>query len=81
MQIAETQSTITTIVELTSKFLGNGLLSKLAILNYVREAITPPPLEREDRLRKHPFAGFCTVMEDIKRNSYTKNQPILLASQ
>ena len=31
------------IVELTSKFLGNGLLSKLAILNYVREAPTSPP--------------------------------------
>ena len=26
-----------------------------------------PPLEREDRLRKHPFAGFGMVMEDIKR--------------
>ena len=22
----------------------------------------PPPLEREDRLRKHPFAGFGTVI-------------------
>ena len=31
-----------------------------------------PSLEREDRLRKHPFAGFGTVMEDIKRTSYTK---------
>ena len=39
-----------------------------------------PVLKREDRLRKHPFAGFGTVMEDIKRTSYTKNQPILLAS-
>ena len=37
-------------------------------------------LKREDRLRKHPFAGFGTVMEDIKRTSFTKNQPILLAS-
>ena len=44
-------------------------------------SVTPlPPLEREDRLRKHPFAGFGTVMEDIKRSAYTKNQPILLAS-
>ena len=24
-----------------------------------------PVLKREDRLRKHPFAGFGTVMEDI----------------
>ena len=39
-----------------------------------------PPLKREDRLRKQPFAGFGTVMEDIKRSAYTKNQPILLAS-
>ena len=39
-----------------------------------------PPLEREDRLGKHPFAGFGTVMEDIKRTSYTKNQPILLGA-
>ena len=39
---------------------------------------TPHPvLKREDRLRKHPFAGFGTVMEDIKRTSYTKNQPFL----
>ena len=41
----------------------------------------PTPLERQDRLRKHPFAGFSTVIEDITRTSYTKNQPILLASQ
>ena len=40
-----------------------------------------PPLEREDRLGKHPFAGFGTVMEDIKRTSYTKDQLILLGSQ
>ena len=26
-----------------------------------------PSLEREDRLGQHPFAGFGTVMEDIKR--------------
>ena len=39
-----------------------------------------PALKREDRLRKHPFAGFGTVMEDIKRTSYTKNQPILLGA-
>ena len=39
-----------------------------------------PPLEREDRLGKHPFAGFGTVMEDIKRSAYTKNQPILLGA-
>ena len=31
-----------------------------------------PSVEREDRLGKHPFAGFGTVMEDIKRTSYTK---------
>ena len=29
-----------------------------------------PVLEREDRLRKEPFAGFGTVMEDINRTSY-----------
>ena len=40
-----------------------------------------PSLEREDRLGQHPFAGFGTVMEDIQRSSYTKNQPILLAFQ
>ena len=39
-----------------------------------------PVLKREDRLRKHQFAGFGTVMEDIKRTSYTKNQPILLGA-
>ena len=27
-----------------------------------------PSLEREDRLGQHPFAGFGTVMEDIKKN-------------
>ena len=26
-----------------------------------------PSLEREDRLGQHPFAGFGTVMEDIKK--------------
>ena len=51
------------------------LLERLAINN-----IRHPSLKREDRLRKHPFAGFGTVMEDIKRSAYTKNQPILLAS-
>ena len=39
-----------------------------------------PVLKREDRLRKHPFAGLGTVMEDIKRSAYTKNQPILLVA-
>ena len=39
-----------------------------------------PVLKREDRLRKHPFAGFGTVMEDIRRTSHTKNQPILLGA-
>ena len=39
-----------------------------------------PVLKREDRLRKQPFAGFGTVMEDIKRSAYTKNQPILLGA-
>ena len=39
---------------------------------------THPILKREDRLRKEPFAGFGTVVEDIKRSGYTKNQPILL---
>ena len=34
-----------------------------------------PSLEREDRLGKHPFTEFGTVMEDIKRTSYT-NIPI-----
>ena len=47
------------------------------------EETTPslhPALKREDRLRKHPFAGFGTVMEDIKRSAYTKKQPILLGA-
>ena len=38
----------------------------------------PPPPEREDRLGKRPFAVFGTVMDDIERTSYTKNQPLLL---
>ena len=37
-----------------------------------------PVLKREDRLRKEPFAGFGTVVEDITESGYTKNQPILL---
>ena len=37
-----------------------------------------PVLKRQDRLGKEPFAGFGTVVEDIKRSGYTKNQPILL---
>ena len=37
-----------------------------------------PVLKRQDRLRKDPFAGFGTVVEDIQRSGYTKNQPILL---
>ena len=41
---------------------------------------THPVLKREDRLRKKPFAGFGTVMEDVKRSAYTKNQPILLGA-
>ena len=39
-----------------------------------------PVLKREDRLGKHPFAGFGTVVEDIKGSGYTKNQPILLGA-
>jgi len=35
-------------------------------------AAAHPVLKREDRLRKHPFAGFGMVMEDIKRSAYTK---------
>ena len=37
-----------------------------------------PVLKRQDRLGKEPFAEFGTVVEDIKRSGYTKNQPILL---
>ena len=37
-----------------------------------------PVLKWQDRLGKEPFAGFGTVVEDIKRSGYTKNQPILL---
>ena len=40
---------------------------------------THPPLEREVWLRKHPFARFCTVINDIKISSYFKNQPTLLS--
>ena len=29
-----------------------------------------PSLKREDRLQKHQFAGFGTVMEGIKRSAY-----------
>ena len=39
-----------------------------------------PVLKRQDRLGKEPFAGFGTVVEDIKRSGYTKNQPILLGA-
>ena len=39
-----------------------------------------PAFKREDRLGKEPFAGFGTVVEDIKRSGYTKNQPILLGA-
>ena len=39
-----------------------------------------PVLKREDRLGKHPFAGFGTVVEDITGSGYTKNQPILLGA-
>ena len=48
---------------------------------YPGTLIVHPSLEREDRLGKHPFAGFGTVIEDIKRTSYTIDQPIKLASQ
>ena len=41
---------------------------------------THPVLKREDRLGKHPFAGFGTVVEDITGSGYTKNQPILLGA-
>ena len=37
-----------------------------------------PVLKRQNRLGKDPFAGFGTVVKDIKRSGYTKNQPILL---
>ena len=43
--------------------------------------MTPSPLHWTRGLGKHPCAGFGTAMEDIKRTSYTKNQPIILASQ
>ena len=39
-----------------------------------------PVLKRQNRLGKDPFAGFGTVVEDIKRSGYTKNQPILLGA-
>ena len=48
--------------------------------NWARKFLAHPALKREDRLRKPPFAGFGTVMEDIKRSAYTKNQPILLGA-
>ena len=43
--------------------------------------LTPSLNENIDSgVRKHPFAGFGTVMEDIKRSAYTKNQPFLLGA-
>ena len=42
--------------------------------------VTHPVLKREDRLGKHPFAGFGTVVKDITGSGYTKNQPILLGA-
>ena len=38
-----------------------------------------PSLKREVWLQKHPFASFCTVINDIKISSYFKNQPTLLS--
>ena len=68
---------------------SEGIMTKLSLRdrNEIKRLEIPltvtrphPVLKREDRLRKHPFAGFGTVMEDIKRTSYTKNQPILLGA-
>ena len=38
-----------------------------------------PSLKREVWLRKHPFAGLCTVINDIKMSSYLKYQSIFLS--
>ena len=46
----------------------------------VADYVVHPALKREDRLGKHPFAGFGTVVEDITGSGYTKNQPILLGA-
>ena len=40
---------------------------------------THPALERQSWLRKHPFAGFCMVINYILVGSYKKFQPILLS--
>ena len=53
--------------------------SKTTLLNQTFQTKAHPVLKR-DRLGKHPFAGFGTVMENIKRSGFTKNQPILLGA-
>ena len=37
------------------------------VTNYLTVRTSHPALKREDQLGKHPFAGFGTDMEDIKR--------------
>ena len=53
-------------------------VDEVSILTNELDSLSHPVLKRQDRLGKDPFAGFGTVLEDIKRSGYTKNQPILL---
>ena len=49
-------------------------------VSFIIFGMSHPVLKRQDRLGKELFAGFGTVVEDIKRSGYTKNQPILLGA-
>ena len=60
--------------------LGNGVIQTITGFGHILSLDVHPAFKRQDRLGKEPFAGFGTVVEDIKRSGYTKNQPILLGA-
>ena len=54
-------------------------LSQIFLSSFASSLSRPPPsLERKVSLRKHPFAGFCTVINYILISAYNKFQPLLL---
>ena len=54
-------------------------LSQIFLSSFASSLSRPPPsLERKVWLRKHPFAGFCTVINYILISAYNKFQPLLL---
>ena len=78
-RISETKNGLRTWVISTVDGLRRELLTKRGdLMQDYPQTGGHPVLKRQDRLGKEPFAGFGTVMEDIKRSVYTKNQPILL---